>query len=84
MKRFWYRGLPIIKQYLPNLQNNEAIIALVGWKFDNVSIGYSYDMTVSRLAAARSGGVHELNITYVHSKRSEMKKRRALPCLTFK
>ncbi|MFN6946017.1 MAG: type IX secretion system membrane protein PorP/SprF [Cytophagaceae bacterium] len=80
----WYRGLPFIKQYLPNLHNNEAVIALIGWKFDNVSIGYSYDMTVSRLAPARSGGAHELNITYVHSKRRKMKKRRALPCPTFK
>jgi type IX secretion system PorP/SprF family membrane protein len=84
----WYRGIPI-KHYTDSsgnkYQNNESVIAFVGWKGESIRIGYSYDFTISRLARARTGGAHELNITYVFpSKR--MKKRKImkkLPCPSF-
>lgn len=74
---FWYRGIPV-KKYLPKLHNSESMVALVGWKYNGLSFGYSYDFTVSRLSVARPWGAHELNITYVHYKKR--KKMRSLPC----
>src|SRR5690606_23561620 len=48
---FWYRGIQAFKSYDEGYANNDAIIALVGLEIPNrnLSIGYSYDITVSRL-----------------------------------
>ncbi|WMJ74439.1 type IX secretion system membrane protein PorP/SprF [Cytophagaceae bacterium ABcell3] len=80
---FWYRGIPWLKRYLPNLQNNESAIVLVGWKFQSISITYSYDFTVSRLSPAQTGGSHELNITYLHQGFRKKKKQKRIPCPKF-
>jgi type IX secretion system PorP/SprF family membrane protein len=57
----WYRGTPW--QSTPNgtvLQ--DAFAGYTGIKFDNMMIGYSYDLTISPLVGG--GGSHELSITY--------------------
>lgn len=81
---FWYRGIPLLKQYEKNLQNNESIVAQTGVRIDRLSFCYSYDFTVSRLTPARTGGSHEFNVTYffgkITKKRRPMKK---IPCPTF-
>ncbi|TAH26697.1 MAG: type IX secretion system membrane protein PorP/SprF [Cytophagales bacterium] len=59
----WYRGIPF-KLYPNELTNNESIVLLVGIMFRGLNIGYSYDVTVSKLARANTGGAHELSITY--------------------
>lgn len=76
----WYRGIPVIKQYLEKLQNNESIVILVGWRIKEVRISYSYDFTVSKLHDARTGGSHELNITYIFRKKKKVKILKVLPC----
>ncbi len=81
MAGLWYRGLPL-KKY-DDIQNNESLIILLGWKFNAFSIGYSYDFTVSRLQTVRTGGSHELNITYVHQKSHKYKPMKRLPCPSF-
>ena len=58
----WYRGIPI-KKTQDGLNNHDALIALVGYRIDNFSIGYSYDLTISKLGAD-SGGAHEISISY--------------------
>ena len=79
----WYRGIPT-KRYLPNLQNNESIVVFTGFKLANFSFGYSYDFTLSRLAIARTGGSHEINITFEYPRdRSKIKSRRSFPCPRF-
>lgn len=78
----WYRGIPI-KHYMEKIQNNESVVLLAGYKWKNVSLSYSYDITVSRLNRAGSGGAHELNITYVHRKSKKKKIQRRLPCPKF-
>jgi type IX secretion system PorP/SprF family membrane protein len=66
----WYRGLPVKK--LNDLPNHESIVLLVGFTKkgswgkqgnDYLNIGYSYDITISRLGPG-SGGAHEFSITY--------------------
>lgn len=76
----WYRGIPP-KKFLPDLQNNESMAVILGWKYNQYKITYSYDFVLSKLTNARSGGSHELNITFtnifVHKKRKPMKR---IPC----
>ena len=43
--------------------NTDAIIGLVGMKFDEFKIGYSFDATVSELQLTNSGGTHEVSIS---------------------
>jgi type IX secretion system PorP/SprF family membrane protein len=84
----WYRGLEFIKRYETEdgkrLQNNEAVALSIGWLFYNLSIQYSYDFTVSRLARAGTAGAHELNVTYIHRKANKKRKpMKRLPCPDF-
>src|SRR5690606_9578417 len=84
MLGFWYRGLPIVKQYRKEVPNHESMIFLVGLKMKSFSVSYSYDVTVSRLAAASTGGSHEINLTYLHHKIQKKKKpMKRLPCPQF-
>lgn len=83
---FWYRGIPGFKSYEPGIQNNDAVVVLVGYSVPdrNFRVGYSYDVTISRLAA-NTGGAHELSIVYEFA--SARKKRRSrrfiVPCAKF-
>ncbi len=78
----WYRGIPF-KPYEPGYQNNESLVLLLGYEFKSgLSIGYSYDLTLSRLAA-HSGGAHEIAVIYeVMNSRKKLRKR-IVPCAKF-
>ena len=78
----WYRGIPI-KQYKNSIQNNESMVLLAGWKFNNLRISYSFDFTISKLARAQTGGSHEFNITYVVEIQKKKKILKKLPCPDF-
>lgn len=60
----WYRGLPIQTTGGVRDQKIESIILLAGYRKDNFSIGYSYDLTLSNLGPS-TGGAHELSIAYL-------------------
>jgi type IX secretion system PorP/SprF family membrane protein len=82
----WYRGLPI-KPYKKGMSNNESIVALAGFRYKGLNIGYSYDFTVSKLAGA-TGGSHELSLAYDFAWGKDGKKKlagriRKLPCPQF-
>jgi type IX secretion system PorP/SprF family membrane protein len=87
---FWYRGLPLIKKYEDDLrtvpQNNDAVIILVGYSVldRNIRIGYSYDVTVSRLAT-NTAGAHEISMVYeIASKKKKQRSRKFIvPCAKF-
>jgi type IX secretion system PorP/SprF family membrane protein len=55
----WYRGIPI--KTFESFPNNESLIFMVGVIQNNISIGYSYDYTLSNLGIA-AGGAHELSV----------------------
>ncbi len=57
-----------------NFQNPDAFIALVGFTFNNIRFGYSYDVTVSKLSG--SGGSHELSLAWDFCVYSDAKRRR--------
>lgn len=77
-----YRGIPF-KKYQRRLQNNESVVLILGYKYQQISVSYSYDFTVSRLTRANTGGSHELNITYTHVRKKQYKPMRKLPCPSF-
>jgi type IX secretion system PorP/SprF family membrane protein len=75
----WYRGLPV-KNYSQELVNNEALIAMIGFRFHQFSVSYSYDFSISKLAPY-SKGAHEISLNYLMPKKNKSKyKYKVLPC----
>lgn len=81
----WYRGLPGVKSYQKGYQNNDAVMALLGYEIEkersSFRIGYSYDFTMSRLAT-NSAGAHEISVIYEYA-RKKKRKRLFVPCAKF-
>jgi type IX secretion system PorP/SprF family membrane protein len=64
----FYRGIP----FLPNAGgtfNQDALAFTVGWRTENWTFGYSYDLTISGLTPL-TGGSHEISIIYEYATRS--------------
>jgi type IX secretion system PorP/SprF family membrane protein len=79
----WYRGIPLFKAYSPGYKNNDAVAIIVGLKTDRFNFGYSYDITISKLARL-SYGAHEVAVSYQLCKLKKKKKYRMLtPCPKF-
>lgn len=80
----WYRGLPV-KAYQPGYANHDAVAVVMGFRVKEWRFGYSYDITVSKLAL-NSGGSHELTMVYElfdKRKKKSMARRRVVPCAKF-
>ncbi|MEY3052412.1 MAG: hypothetical protein RLY31_2197 [Bacteroidota bacterium] len=54
--------------------NPDAVIVLMGFQYEFLKIGYSYDYTVSGLSA--SGGSHELSVVFNLDNSQELKRKR--------
>lgn len=78
----WYRGIPF-KKYDVDLHNNESIILLAGWRYKNLEVVYSYDIVVSELQPARTGGAHELNLSFIFPMETKHNNYKKLPCPDF-
>jgi type IX secretion system PorP/SprF family membrane protein len=82
----WYRGIPLMKAYAPGYGNSDALALLMGLMVDDkLRIGYSYDITISRLSM-NSGGAHELTLGYELAnkrKKRSLSRRRVVPCAKF-
>jgi len=80
----WYRGLPV-KSNTYGYMNHDALSFLIGFQAGNYKVGYSYDLTISQLGIANSGGSHEVSLVYQwankHNQRA--KKIRIMPCAKF-
>ncbi len=73
----WYRDLPFIKDY----SRRDALALLCGYKFEGLSVGYSYDFTLSRMITS-TGGAHEISLIYKFEI-EQKKKFKPIPCPTF-
>ena len=72
----WYRGIPAGNQYA----SSDALIYLLGFKTKNITISYSYDMTIGQLIS-KTGGSHEIAISYSISGLNTSRKRyHQIPC----
>lgn len=73
----WYRGIPFIKTYQSYI-NNDAVVLMVSYTFDKITVGYSYDITTSHLLA-NSAGSHEVSLYYSIVQKGKPK-RKMIPC----
>ena len=79
----WYRGIPIVKSYKPGYANNDAVSFIAGYKKDRISVGYSYDLTISKLFRS-TGGAHEISVTYSYCPPAKkIKPRKRIACAKF-
>ncbi|MFQ5447580.1 MAG: type IX secretion system membrane protein PorP/SprF [Saprospiraceae bacterium] len=60
--------------YRHTFSNSDAVIGTVGFQYDVLKIGYSYDFTVSALAP--SGGTHEISLVLNLENSDRLKRRR--------
>ncbi len=74
----WYRGIPISKTG----RKIDALAFMVGYRFDQVSVAYSYDFTISHLGLG-SGGSHEVSFIYEFKAVRAKKRWKPIPCPTF-
>lgn len=72
----WYRGIPVMKTF-GNNTNNDALIFIAGLSVSRLNMGYSYDITISKLAPS-SRGTHEISLSYQFCDPNSIKKRRNL------
>jgi hypothetical protein len=81
----WYRGKPFQKS-VANTVEQDAFIIFLGLYFKNLTLGYSYDFTISKLQTA-SGGAHEISVVYEFSShrsdKKNKKKYKLIPCPSF-
>lgn len=74
-----YRGLPVERTWEEYL-NNDAFVFLLGYRWRQFTIGYSYDFTTSEFAS-NSAGAHEISIVWVRTKKNGRKvKKNIVPC----
>lgn len=81
----WFRGLPVIKEGNDIVDKVDAVVFLAGYRSRRLSIGYSYDFTVSELINA-TGGSHEVSLIYEFNqdlKINARKRKEAIPCPMF-
>ena len=87
MVGLWYRGIPGLKSYLPGYANNDAIVIMVGLQLkDFFHVGYSYDVTISKLGIGTQGS-NEISLIYEFAqadyKRNGKKQDFIIPCTKF-
>jgi type IX secretion system PorP/SprF family membrane protein len=80
----WYRGLPF-KNYGPTYGSRESIALLAGFDIAqyNLRVGYSYDITISKLGISNSWGGHELSVVYEIAKKKKKTRRVLVSCPKF-
>lgn len=74
-----YRGIPVFNNHVHGIFNNDAVAVLAGIRADNLRIGYSYDITISRLVNS-TGGSHEISLIYHFNQGPPSKRPGKLPC----
>ncbi len=81
----WYRGIPLIKDYDDAHMNNDAFVILVGYKYRDLTFGYSYDVTISGIFS-NTAGSHEISLIYEFNQNQKVRKKRnyvIIPCPKF-
>lgn len=74
-----YRGIPFLRQKIDYYRSIDAICLHLGYTWQEVTMAYSYDLTISKLATS-TGGTHEFSVIYDLSDFASPKRKRAIPC----
>ena len=79
----WYRGKPFSKDIVNSIEQ-DALILFTGLYLKRITVGYSYDFTISQLETS-SGGAHEFSLTYELPSKNDKtrKKNKLIPCPAF-
>ena len=72
---FAWRGLPAADKY----HAYDALIFSIGVAFNDMSLGYSYDYTISKLGPA-TGGSHEITFSYSFNEGNKTNRKGSIPC----
>jgi type IX secretion system PorP/SprF family membrane protein len=64
-------------------RNKDAFVFIVGAKTDKFNIGYSYDLTVSKLGNGLTGGSHEISMQINLKCKKKAKNFRKISCPSF-
>jgi type IX secretion system PorP/SprF family membrane protein len=80
----YYSRYPLVSGiwFRQGFHNPDALVALLGFQTEVVKIGYSYDVTVSKLTNA-TGGSHEISFALQFDCRPKKKRIRPIVCPTF-
>ncbi|MGB9747442.1 MAG: PorP/SprF family type IX secretion system membrane protein [Bacteroidales bacterium] len=79
MVGFTYRGIPFLRQKIDYYRSIDAVCLHLGYTFKEVTVAYSYDLTISKLATS-TGGTHEISLIYDFSELASPARRKAIPC----
>ncbi|MGZ3885417.1 MAG: type IX secretion system membrane protein PorP/SprF, partial [Bacteroidia bacterium] len=73
------------KHYKPGYQNNESIAVLIGFEIPNknLRVGYSYDLTISKLTINNTAGSHEVSLVYEVAKKKKRNRKVLVSCPKF-
>lgn len=63
------------------LRKEDSMIILVGLETGAVKVGYSYDITISKLNAANTGGSHEVSLRYRFQCNKKIPKPKEIDCI---
>ncbi|MCR5550676.1 MAG: PorP/SprF family type IX secretion system membrane protein [Bacteroidales bacterium] len=66
-----------------NIYNSDAIIFMFGLEYNMFKVAYSYDLTISRLASATTGGSHEVSVQVLLPCPKKRKSIKDLKCPSF-
>jgi type IX secretion system PorP/SprF family membrane protein len=78
----WYRGIPGFKAYKPGYRNDDAVAIVIGFQQERLNIGYSYDLTISKLFGLTQGA-HEVTLSYQMCKPKKKVNRVLISCPKF-
>ncbi len=81
---FYYTNIPLIigLWHRRDINNADALIILAGIQKNFINFGYSYDITLSKIANL-TGGSHELSLALQLKCKKKKKKFREIHCPTF-
>lgn len=65
-----------------NFEQSDALMVLIGLKYEKIRIGYSYDITLSSLAGS-TGGAHEISVAWLLNCREKRSKTKTINCPEF-
>ncbi|PCJ81782.1 MAG: hypothetical protein COA49_04570 [Bacteroidetes bacterium] len=77
----WYRGIPVIQQAADGSPDIDAVSVIFGFGNKIWRMGYSYDLSLSKLGITSSGGSHEISLKYLWDVRKKDGPPAYHPCI---
>ena len=79
----WYRGIPLLQKAADESIDVDALSFIFGFGTNVWHVGYSYDITLSKLGTMSSGGSHELSLKYMWDVARKHTQSKSPPCVQY-